>query len=267
VLAGHDSRPAVVAGLFYPASGAELRRTVESLLVGARPKRFAKRPKAVIVPHAGYVYSGAVAATAYGRLASPGAAIECVLLFGPAHRVYLEGMAWPGVSSMETPLGDVPLDVRALEVLPGVKPDRRAHEEEHSLEVQLPFLQVVAPQAKVAPIVVGRAPSSEVARAMEALWGGDETVVVVSSDLSHYLPYSAGRGRDERTARRIVSLDDRALGGDDACGAACVNGLLEVARRKHLSAELLDLRSSGDTAGSRDEVVGYGAFAFYEPGT
>ncbi len=163
---------------------------------------------------------------------------------------------------LRTPLGDVPVDDAALRSI-GAPASAEAHRREHSLEVELPFLQRVAPRASVVPLVVGRASADEVARALDAVWGGRETVVVVSSDLSHYLPYDVGRATDGRTAARVVALDDT-LVGEEACGAAPLNGLLRVARRHKMRAELVDLRSSGDTAGPRDEVVGYGAFALYE---
>jgi AmmeMemoRadiSam system protein B len=222
------------------------------------------RPKAIIVPHAGYVYSGASAARAFGLLAPFGRTIRRAVVLGPAHRVRVEGIVWPGTSWVKTPLGAMEVDRAALELVPQVAADARAHQREHSVEVELPFLQIVAPQAKVVPLTVGHASPAQVAAVLDALWGGAETVIVISSDLSHYLPYEVGRELDERTAKRIVALD-AALDPDEACGAAGINGLLHLARRKNLRAELVDRRSSGDSAaGSRAEVVGYGAFAFYE---
>jgi hypothetical protein len=219
-------------------------------------------PKAIVVPHAGYVYSGPIAASAYALCAPAADRITRVVLVGPAHRVWLEGLASPGASAMRTPLGDVIVDVEALERA-GVTAHPAAHAREHSLEVQLPFLQRVLPRARVLPLVVGGAAPAEVGALVEALWGGDETVVVISSDLSHFLSYENARAADRATADRIVALADD-LGGDDACGAAGINGLTWVARRRGMRATLLDLRSSGDTAGGREEVVGYGAFAFYD---
>lgn len=256
-------RPAAVAGAFYPGSAAELRGVVERLL-GAAPAPDPRRAKAIVVPHAGYVYSGPVAAAGFARLFAHGRELERVVLLGPAHRVPLDGLATPGATRLRTPLGDVEVDREALARVPDVPESPRAHAREHSLEVELPFLQVVAPRARVAPFVVGHAPPEAVARVIDALWGGPETVVVVSSDLSHYLPYDEGREVDTDTARRILSLDRRALVGEEACGCAGINGLLRVARARGLRAELASLASSGDTAGPRDEVVGYGAFAFYE---
>lgn len=256
-------RAPAVAGAFYPASREALGELVDRLLAEApAPDGAQPCPKALIVPHAGYVYSGPVAASAFARLLPHAASIERVVLVGPAHRAQVEGMVTPGVAAMRTPLGDVRVDGDALGVA-GVAASPAVHALEHSLEVELPFLQRVAPRAKVVPFAVGRAPPAEVAGVLASLWGGPETVIVISSDLSHYLPYDVGRNADQRTAARIVGLDGP-LSGDEACGAAGINGLLRVARDKGLRVELVDLRSSGDTAGPRGEVVGYGAFALYE---
>jgi AmmeMemoRadiSam system protein B len=251
-------RKPAVAGRFYPASRDELREMVERLLRGAAAH--AAPPKAIIAPHAGYVYSGPVAASVFSLLAR---SIERAIVVGPAHRVFVDGVVAPGAARMRTPLGDVEVDVE-LASLAGVHDDPHAHALEHSIEVELPFLQMVAPHAKVLPLAVGgdQGPR-EVARVLRALWGGPETVIVISSDLSHYLPYDTCREVDRATAARIVSLATP-IDGDEACGAGGINGLLEVAREKGLRVELVDLRSSGDTAGPRDEVVGYGGFAFHE---
>jgi AmmeMemoRadiSam system protein B len=245
-------RPAV-AGLFYPADAAELRREVEDLLGGARGPEGAA-PKALIVPHAGYVYSGPVAATGYARLR--GAAVRRVVLLGPAHRYPLRGVATHGADFFETPLGRIPVERTSLPVLDA------AHAKEHSLEVHLPFLQVVLGEFTLVPVVVGDASPDEVADALEGRWGGPETLVVVSSDLSHYHDYATARRLDRRTADAITAAEP-GLRPEQACGCHAVNGLLALARKKGLAVELLDLRSSGDTAGPRDEVVGYGAFAVH----
>jgi hypothetical protein len=221
-------------------------------------------PKALIVPHAGYAYSGPVAAHAYATLVPHGRRIRRAVIVGPAHRAYLDGLASADASAFATPLGDVRVDVEALSRAIGVVPDARVHAREHSLEVQLPFLQRIAPSAKIAPIAVGRAAPEFVARVLERLWGGDETVVIVSSDLSHHLPYRTGRATDEATAARISRLD-ATLGPAEACGCVGINGLLRVARARGMRADLVDLRNSGDTAGTRDSVVGYAAVALYEP--
>jgi hypothetical protein len=255
-------RPPAVAGAFYPADPSVLARVVDTLLAEAGPAR-GPRPKALVVPHAGYVYSGPIAAAAFAQLAPHAESIERVVLVGPAHRAWVEGLVWPGARRLATPLGELEVDVDALAHVPEVVADAHAHAREHCLEVELPFVQRVAPHARIVPLLGGRASAAEVGHVLETLWGGPETVVVVSSDLSHYLPYEVARARDERTAARIVDRDTH-LEGEDACGAVGINGLDWVARRKRLRLELLDLRSSGDTAGDRDQVVGYGAFAAYE---
>jgi AmmeMemoRadiSam system protein B len=243
---------------------------VDELLLSA-PKAAAPFPKALIVPHAGYVYSGPVAASAYAELhralsepdKSAAARIERVVLLGPAHRVYVSGIAGPGAARFLTPLGSVEVDQDWLARLKGAAQSPRAHAAEHCLEVQLPFLQRLLPRARVVPLLVSDAPSAVVGDALLQLWGGKETLIVISSDLSHYLPYATARSVDEETARRILAGDD-SLDGERACGCAAINGLLHIASKKGLYSRLLDLRNSGDTAGSRDAVVGYAAFAFYE---
>jgi MEMO1 family protein len=260
-------RPPAVAGTFYSRSSHGLHQEVLRLLAEAPPAG-ARRPKALIVPHAGYVYSGPVAAAAYAQLRAPGPAVERVVLVGPAHHVPVAGLALPEAARFRTPLGEVPVDEagarRALS-LPQVTRNAVAHAVEHSLEVQLPFLQEVLGAFTVVPLAVGRASPEEVAAVLEALWGGGETLVVISTDLSHYLPYQEGRDLDRRTARQVLALDAEGLEWEQACGRAGLQGLLVVARRRGLRVEQLDLRSSGDTGGDRDAVVGYGAFAVHEP--
>ncbi len=256
-------RPAV-AGLFYPDDPAELRATLDALL---GPSAAAGRlPKAVIVPHAGYPYSGLVAAQAYGSLRPQARALRRILLLGPSHFVWFRGIAAPEAGEFATPLGGVRLDSAALaEVrrLPAVVSSDEPHAREHSLEVQLPFLQRIAPDAQIVPLVAGDATPTEVAAVIDALWGSDDTLIVVSSDLSHYHPYQVAQTLDARTAQAI--LDGREdLTGEQACGCVVVNGLTHALRGRHLHAELIDLRNSGDTAGDRRRVVGYGAFAFYD---
>lgn len=256
------TRAPAVAGTFYPAAPDVLRAQVDALLAAAPTTSARACPKALIVPHAGYVYSGPIAAAAFARLAPFGDRIERVVLIGPAHRMFVPGLASPGPERLATPLGEIPVDTAALAEV-GIGADARAHAREHALEVELPFLQRVAPRAVVIPMIGSRASAAEVGAVLEQLWGGPETVVVVSSDLSHFQPYRAARAHDERTADRILEREVD-LDGDDACGAIGINGLMWVARRRRLRIELCDLRNSGDTAGGRDEVVGYGAFALYE---
>lgn len=258
-------RPAAVAGLFYPDDPRRLRDQLTEYLSAAAQDP-ALRPKALVAPHAGYVYSGPVAARAYALLRPWHAAIRRVVLLGPVHHVWVAGLALPGVDAFVTPLGQVMLDREAMaEVarLPGVEILPAAHAREHSLEVHLPFLQTALADFGLVPLAVGGADAEQVARVLDRLWGGDETLIVVSSDLSHYLPYDLARRIDDATAQAILALDDH-LVGEQACGAHPLNGLLRCARRRGLTPHLLDLRNSGDTAGDRQRVVGYGAFAFTE---
>lgn len=259
-------RPPAVAGTFYPERAAALAAAVDRLLAEAPTDAEAPPPKAVIAPHAGYVYSGPIAAAAYARLAPLRDQVRRVVLLGPAHRVPFAGLALPGAAAYRTPLGDVPVDADAVALirdLPQVKTLPAAHAGEHSLEVHVPFLQRVLGGFALVPLVVGDASAAEVAEVLDALWGGPETLIVVSSDLSHYEPYAAARAHDHKTAEAIERLDARDLGGDDACGYVPISGLLRAARARGLACARLDLRNSGDTAGeARRGVVGYGAWAF-----
>ncbi|GIX31465.1 MAG: MEMO1 family protein [Porticoccaceae bacterium] len=265
-MSGSVRLPAV-AGTFYPADPRQLHAMVSALLAGAERPALEERPKALIVPHAGYVYSGPVAATAYAAVAPWANEIRRVVLLGPSHRVPLRGIAAPTVEAFLTPLGAIPLDrVAIAEVakLPQVGYWDEAHRHEHSLEVQLPFLQEVLPRFALVPLVVGETPPAQVAEALELLWGGDETLIVVSTDLSHYHGYREARLLDERTCRAIEALDYAAIDAEDACGCYPLKGLLYLARAQGLRPITLDLRNSGDTAGPRDRVVGYGAWAVAE---
>lgn len=261
-----ELRPAAVAGSFYPASRQRLLAEVDELLrdAAAAPAVPTPRPpKALIVPHAGYRYSGPVAARAYVRLLPFAERVRRVVLIGPSHRVYFQGLALPEATAFDTPLGAVPVDAEAARAA-GVPRIAAAHAQEHSLEVELPFLVRVLPRFALVPLVAGEASGEEVAAVLDTLWGGPETLVVVSSDLSHYLPYERARRVDATTAERILALTETPLHHDQACGATPVNGLLICARERRLRVEQIDLRNSGDTAGSCEQVVGYGAFAFYE---
>ena len=260
----NDVRKPAVAGIFYPADPAQLRDEVERLLSFAA--QGGPAPKALIVPHAGYVYSGPIAAHAYARLISSAERIKRVVLLGPAHRVPVRGLALPEAGSFATPMGEVALDLDAsgtLADLPQVLSSDAAHELEHSLEVHLPFLQAVLSDFRLVPLVVGLASTEQVAEVLERVWGGPETLVVISSDLSHYLPYGLAQQVDADSVERMLNLDAR-LNHEQACGATPVNGLLAIARRKGLHAELLDMRNSGDTAGDKSRVVGYASIAFHE---
>jgi len=260
------NRQASVAGLFYPANAAELRRSVQNLLAAVEASD-EPPPKALIVPHAGYIYSGPTAAVAYARLLPYRDRYQRVILLGPCHRVPCSNLAVSGVDSFQTPLGAVPLDKTAITALkdPEVQLFEAAHQLEHSLEVQLPFLQLILDSFTLVPLVVGDAQPDTVAGVIARLWGGDETLIVISSDLSHYLTYHQATERDRSTCLAIESLDARAIKHGDACGAVPVCGLLLEAERRGLAIKTLDLRNSGDTAGSKDQVVGYGAWMLYEP--
>jgi MEMO1 family protein len=259
-------RPPAVAGLFYPGTATELARDVSAMLAAASAAEAV--PKALIAPHAGYIYSGAIAASAYSTLKAVAPRISRVVLLGPTHRVALRGLALPGVEAFATPLGEVPLDTEAAHTiarLPQVIVSPQAHAQEHSLEVQLPFLQTVLNDFKLLPLAVGMATPDEVAEVLELLWGGDETLIVISSDLSHYLPYQQAQVVDRNTVEAVLHLR-QPLSHEQACGGTPINGLILAARKHHLVPHLLDLRNSGDTAGPRDGVVGYAAFAFEESG-
>jgi len=257
-------RPPVVAGMFYPADPRQLAHEVQGFLAKAHPQTLT--PKALIAPHAGYIYSGAIAASAYSTLKDTAPRIRRVVLLGPTHRVAIQGLALPDAEAFDTPLGLVKLDKEAMRViahLPQVALSSEAHALEHSLEVQLPFLQSVLDDFTLLPLAVGMATAEEVAEVLEVVWGGDETLIVISSDLSHYLPYTIAQQVDTKTAEDIVHLR-QPIAHDQACGGTPINGLILAARKHHLKPHLLDLHNSGDTAGSRDRVVGYAAFAFTE---
>lgn len=266
-------RPNAVAGSFYPADPHALRAALAGHLAAAGAASSAERPpKLLVVPHAGYVYSGDVAGLGYAALAPWRERISRVVLLGPVHRVAVRGLAVPTVSAFETPLGQVQLDQAALASLGDLRQVVQAdlpHATEHALEVQLPFLQtVLGPGFTLVPLAVGDAHPSEVAEVLERLWGGDETLIVISSDLSHYLPYAQAQATDHATVQRILNFATN-LRSDEACGAAPLNGALLVAQRQGLAPRLLGMRNSGDAPAkahaSRDRVVGYGAIAFEHP--
>ncbi len=259
-------RPPAVAGMFYPGDRETLDAEVRGYLaaVGAT----GPAPKAMIAPHAGYIYSGAVAATAYARLAKARDRIDRVVLVGPAHRMSFHGLAASNADGFATPLGTVPVDSEAIDrimALPQVVVLNEAHRLEHGLEVHLPFLQQVVGDFRVVPLLAGDTSGGEVAQVLKALWGGPETLIVISSDLSHYLDYEAARRIDTETCRAIESLEPEAIAPEQACGRMPIKGLLEIAAKRGMEVTTLDLRNSGDTAGPRDKVVGYGAWAFTDP--
>jgi MEMO1 family protein len=261
------TRPAAVADAFYPGDASALKATVQALL--ERVNERGPAPKALIAPHAGYVYSGPIAASVYARLRDAHATIRRVVLLGPSHQVALRGLAVPSVDAFETPLGRIAIDTKARARIAGltqVSVDDAPHAREHSLEVQLPFLQDVLDDFVLLPLSVGQATADEVAEVIEALWGGEETLIVISSDLSHYHDYDTARRMDTQTSSAIERLCIQDIGREAACGRVPIYGLLTLAQRRGLTAKTVDLRNSGDTAGPRDRVVGYGAYVFTPAG-
>ena len=254
-----------VAGLFYPADPQELDHLVRSYL-GGDSQRLTGRIKALVAPHAGYQYSGAIAGTAFATLAPTSDTISRVVLLGPSHRIPFHGLAYSDADAFATPLGQVPIDkdgLSSLRGLPFVNQLEAAFDGEHCLEVELPFLQTQLDSFTLIPLLVGDADADMVATVLERLWGGDETLIVVSSDLSHYQAYDSAKRTDSHTSEAIEALRPEAIDHNCACGCYPLNGLLTAAKRHGLRAETLDLRNSGDTAGPKDQVVGYGAYAFH----
>lgn len=265
-------REPAVAGQFYPADAGELSQTVGELIDGVEPAQAARRmpmraPKALIVPHAGYVYSGPVAAMAYARLSLYRDRVDRVVLFGPCHRVPVRGLALSGAGAFRTPLGNVPVDREACNELlaPDVTVFEASHAFEHCLEVQLPFLQTVLGAFRLVPVLVGSVTPARVAEVLNLAWNGPRTLIVISSDLSHYLGYDRARQRDTQTCAAIEALDAGPIDHESACGATPIGGLLMAARERGMTVTTLALRNSGDTAGDRQRVVGYGCWEFHEP--
>ena len=264
-LTGQTRQPAV-AGYFYPADAATLRQNIRDLL--ARVSMIADPPKALIAPHAGYSYSGPIAATAYASLTSIRHKIRRVVLLGPAHRQFVRGAAVPTDEYFATPLGRIRIDGKLRTRISGLKQveiNDAAFRNEHSLEVHLPFLQTVLEDFSLLPILVGDASADEIAQLLQEVWGGDETLIVVSSDLSHYHDYATACRLDNETSLAIRDLQYTRIGPANACGCRPLHGLLQLSGDKNFTVEILDLRNSGDTAGARDRVVGYGAYALYPP--
>lgn len=256
-------RQPAVAGLFYPADPQALRDQVREFLANA--DRHEGLPKAIVAPHAGYLYSGPIAGSAYVQILPLADRVRRVVLLGPAHRMAFHGLVYSSDVQLRTPLGEVAVDREALHLLadlPQIRELNRPFDGEHCLEVQLPFLQMVLTDFKIVPLLVGEAEANAVAEVLERLWGGPETLIVISSDLSHYLDYSTARAIDAETSTAIEHLRPEAIGHHQACGRNPLNGLLVEAQRHGLHAAILDLRNSGDTAGPRSQVVGYGAYAF-----
>ena len=260
-------RPAIVAGLFYPASSHALLTKIKYDLDSVTPPANLPRPKALIVPHAGYIYSGPIAASAYALLVPYRQQIKRVILIGPSHHVAFNGLALSSADYFNTPLGQIAVDKEAqtkISTIEGVGILEQAYTEEHSLEVQLPFLQSVLNDFKIVPIVAGNASPQIVDKVIETLWGGPETLIIISSDLSHYHDYNTAQQLDNTTSQAIVSLDIDAIDSQHACGCIGIRGLLSFAQHHPLDTRILDVRNSGDTAGDKDRVVGYGAYLFSE---
>jgi AmmeMemoRadiSam system protein B len=256
-------RPAAVAGYFYPADSSELQKMINKLMDKATAAGPA--PKALIAPHAGYIYSGLTAAMAYANLQSIKDKIKRVVLAGPAHRVYLRGIALSRATHFATPLGNIEIDqdaVKFLKKLPQVIVSDAAHQQEHSLEVHLPFLQTLLKNFTLVPLVVGEASPQEVAEVLELFWGEPDTIIIISSDLSHYHDYETAKRIDAGTTYAIEHLELEKIGPEEACGCRPLCGMLQLARTRNLSVNTLDVRNSGDTAGTKDRVVGYGAWSF-----
>lgn len=261
-------RHPAVAGMFYPADEVTLKKDIHRYLDENDNTLHTLKsiPKAIVVPHAGYVYSGPIAATAYNYLIPLKHQINRVVLLGPSHQVAFKGLAVPESDTFNTPLGNIPIDQEAIQLLvdlPQVVLSDRAHRDEHSLEVQLPFLQEILDDFTLIPLVVGDAERHDVAEVINTLWGDEHTLIVISTDLSHYHEYYEAKKLDRSTSDAILYLKPDLIGYEDACGRNGLKGLITVAEQKALNVDVLDLRNSGDTAGSKDRVVGYGAYVFY----
>ena len=261
------TRPAAVAGMFYPADPLELQEQVDQYLF-EDTYLSTRVPKAIIVPHAGYIYSGSTAAAAYRSIMQFRHVIRKIILLGPAHRVPVSGLALPRVDQFQTPMGEIKLDTKAtyklVDDFPQITFSDQAHADEHSLEVQLPFLQSVLAGFRLIPLLVGDASEIEVADVIESLWGGDECLIVISSDLSHFHDYKKANRLDAQTAEAIESFKGEELQDHSACGRTPISGMLRVARQHKLNVERFDLKNSGDTAGEKDQVVGYGSWGFFQ---
>lgn len=259
-------RPEAFAGQLYPQDERVLRMQIAELLAAAVPLEQISPPKAVIVPHAAYLYSGAVAASAYRTLAGLRDRIRRVVMLGPAHQAATRDFVIPAAQAFSTPLGEVPLnhaDWLMLQARDDVRIDDALHCAEHGLEVQLPFLQTLFDSFSLVPVLAGDVSGESMAGLLEMLWGGPETLLVISSGLSQHLPYRQAQWVDRSTVEQVLDLNP-GLGHEQACGAPLINGLVLAARRRGLRPHLLDLRNSGDTAGDRGRVFGYASIAFCE---
>ena len=258
-------RQPAVAGMFYPADKQSLKNDIHQYLnkVSVEQK---ENPKAIVVPHAGYIYSAPIAASAFKQIIPYKDKIKRVVLLGPSHRIAFTGLAVPESDVFNTPLGNIPIDQKSIQLLSGLPQvivSDQAHRQEHSLEVQLPFLQEILGEFSLIPLVVGDADRFEVAEVINRLWGDEHTLIVISTDLSHFHEYNEAKQLDRATSDAIVNLKPDLIGYDDACGRNGLKGMMTVAEEKNLSVDILDLRNSGDTAGDKNRVVGYGAYVFH----
>jgi MEMO1 family protein len=260
-----NTRFPAVAGQFYPDDPNKLKASVQSFLDNTKVARSTNKPLAMIVPHAGYIYSGSIAASAYTQLLPFAEQISRVILLGPSHRVPLLGIASSSHDYFQTPLGDIPLDreeIDRLKQLNTIQINDEAHLQEHSLEVQLPFLQKILPEFKLVPLVLGQVEDQQVGDLIDSLWGKSDTLFLISSDLSHFLDYDRAQKCDQTTCRAIEELNPQIIHYEQACGRSAIAGLLLSAKKHRLQVKTLDLRNSGDTAGTKERVVGYGAWSF-----
>ncbi|MCK5647407.1 MAG: AmmeMemoRadiSam system protein B [Gammaproteobacteria bacterium] len=259
-------RPPAVAGSFYPGNIKQLDSSVQTYLDDVKITAIQTKPRALIVPHAGYIYSGPIAASAYAQLIPFAGQITTVVLLGPSHRIPLLGIASSSADYFQTPLGEIPLDrkiIDKLEQLPFVQSYDDAHRQEHSLEVQLPFLQKILPEFTLVPLVIGQTDDQQVSELIETLWQEQDTLFLISSDLSHYLDYHQAQLSDQAASEAIAELIPQNIHYEQACGRSGIAGMLLSAKKHHLNVQMLDLRNSGDTAGTKDRVVGYGSWVFY----
>ncbi len=259
-------RTTAVAGAFYPSEPEILSKDIQRY-IEETPSVSLPVPKAIIVPHAGYEYSAGVAASAYKLLKSGRKSIKKVVILAPSHKIGFNGMALTKASAYETPLGNVEIDKEMNEqllALPLVDYLEEAHKSEHSLEVQLPFLKEALDDFKLIPVITGNASPTDVETLLETVWGKKDTLIVISTDLSHYLPYNEACILDNKTKTAIENLDIDSIEQEQACGYVPLKGMLTIAKAKKMQVETLEVKNSGDTSGSKNRVVGYGAWAFLE---
>lgn len=269
---GGSTRAPAVSGLFYNDSPISLRRQVLEFLAAAssaedRSATKNSELKAVVVPHAGYIYSGPVAAFAYKEIQKEAAHFKKIVLIGPSHHVPFQGVAVPKMNTFATPLGSVSVDLSLKQIALNfsfVIENDEPHRKEHSLEVQLPFLQVALKKFSILPIVIGQASATDLTQLLYKLCTEKDVLIVISSDLSHYLPYNIAQKRDLNTIDHILHFEPEKIEYDDACGRQGIQAFLHYAQSKKLIPILFNYKNSGDTAGDKSQVVGYCSIGFYE---